>query len=294
MAPPPEIPPGPQEVFITHDHQSRRTIFYIPKRLKKKRRSLVICLHGGGGTPEQFIRHTRRSFNKLADRNNFIVTYPEALNKFWNDGREDSVSLSHYDKVDDIGFLSKVMDYAIDSFRVDPDRIFVTGMSNGGLMSFRLACELSTKVKAIAPVAASMALDQLVQCSADTAVSVMMINGTRDPVVPYEGGQITVFGQERGSVLPVEEAIDFWIRENGCKGKMSKRDIHNVDMLDETRSEKFIYTNCRNNAKVVLIKIYNGGHTWPGARQSLPQKIVGKTAKDFNASNEIWKFFKSL
>ena len=293
-SPPTDIPPGNKEVEYSHDNELRRTIFYIPKKLKRRKRSLILCLHNDDETIESMMRLTRRSFNRLADENGFIIGYPEALNKYWNDGREDSISLSHYNEIDDVGFIEKVIDYGIDSFHVNPSRIFVAGMSNGGFMSLKLACELSQKINGIAAVSASLALDQLVNCSADTTVSVMLINGTRDPVMPYEGGEMIFDDRSQGSILSSEETVNYWLRENECKEKMTMRDVSNSNLFDETRSEKYMYTNCENNAKVVLIAVTNGGHTWPGGRQYLGERVVGKTAKDFDASEEIWKFFKGL
>ena len=292
--PPPEIPPGPKEVQFGHDNAIRITTYHIPKKLRKRRRSLVICLHGGDETPESFMRITRRGFNKLSENNNFVVAYPEALNNYWNDAREDSISLSHYEKVDDIGFIDKTVQYAIDSFRIDPQRIFVTGLSDGGLMAFRLACELQGRIKGIATVAASISLDQLVECNIDTTLSIMAINGTRDPVLSYYGGQMIVDDMERGSMLPIEDAIEFLLEKNGCTEKPTHRDIANRDTFDETRSEKYIYSNCSTGSKIVLIKVNNGGHTWPGGRQYEGQRNIGKTSRDFEATSEIWKFFKGL
>lgn len=293
-APPTDIPPGTREVEFFHDEYLRRTKFYIPKKLKKRKRSLILCLHNENETPESMMRLTRRGFNKLADQNGFIVGYPEGLNEYWNDGREDSISLSHYNNIDDVGFVERLIDYGVDSFRVDPSRIFVTGLSNGGFMTFRLACEISKKIKGIAVVSASLALDQLVTCSSDSTISVMIINGTRDPIMPYEGGEMIVDDRSQGSILATEETIDFWLGENTCKEKSTKRDVPNTNLFDETRSERYMYNNCKNKTKVGLITITNGGHTWPGGRQYLGEKVVGKTSRDFDASQEIWRFFKGL
>lgn len=289
-----DIPPGNKEVEFSHDQYPRQTKFYIPKKLKKRKRSLVLCLHGEEETTESILRLTKRSFNILADQHGFIVGYPEGLYNYWNDAREDSISLSHYNEIDDVGFLEKVIDYAIDSFRVDPSRIFINGFSNGGLMTIRLACEIPSKVKGFAVVAASLTLDQLVECKSDTTISLMMINGTRDPIFPYQGGQIMVDDKAQGSVMATEEAVKFWLKENKCEEKATVKDIPNIDTFDETRSEKISYTNCENGNKIVLIRVNNGGHTWPGGRQYQNEKSIGKTSKDFNANEEIWRFFDSL
>lgn len=292
--PPPEIPPGPKQVQMAHDNSIRNVLFHIPRKLKKRKRSLVICLHPEDETPESFARITRRTFHNLSEQHNFILSFPEALNRHWNDAREDSISLSHYNDVDDVGFIEKVVTYAIDSFRVDPQQIFAVGLAEGGLMTYRLACEIPEKFKGFGAVAASMSLDQLVECRADTSISLIAINGTRDPILPYEGGQIMADELERGSILPVEDAIDYWVKQCECDEKYVLKDMANRDTFDETRSEKLTFDDCKDDRSIVLIRVNNGGHTWPGGRQYEGQKNIGKTAKDFDASVEIWKFFKDL
>lgn len=294
QAPPPEIPPGNKEVEFIHDSIPRRTNFYIPKKLKKRNQALILCLHREEESPESMARLTRKSFNDLADQNGFVVGYPEGLNKYWNDGRTDSISLSHYNEVDDVGFINRLINYTVDSFSVDPGHVFITGMSNGGLMALRLACELSVKIKGVAVVSASLALDQLVTCSPDSSVSLMMINGTRDPVMPFDGGEMVWEGRSQGSVLSAEGAIHYWLGENNCKEKSSKRDVGNTNLFDETRSERVEFQNCENGTEVALVTVTNGGHTWPGGRQYANEKAIGKTSKDFDAAREIWKFFKGL
>ncbi len=293
-APPPEIPPGPKEVQFGHDNHIRNVTFQIPKKLRRRNRSLVLCLHDGGDNPDGIARITRRGFDKLSETNNFILGYPEALNEYWNDAREDSISLSHYNEIDDVGYIQKVIEYAIDSFNIDPERVFVAGFSEGGFMSFRLACEIPGKIKGFAMVASSLPLDQIVECTPDTTVSFMMINGTRDPILPYEGGQMTIEEQELGSMLAAEEAIKYWLEENECTDRSSTKDMANRDTFDETRSEKVTYSNCKNKNKIILIRVVNGGHSWPGGRQYQTKKNIGRVSQDFVATEEIWKFFKSL
>ncbi len=293
-APPPEIPPGPKEVQFGHDNHIRNVTFQIPKKLRRRNRSLVLCLHDGGDNPDGIARITRRGFDKLSETNNFILGYPEALNEYWNDAREDSISLSHYNEIDDVGYIQKVIEYAIDSFNIDPERVFVAGFSEGGFMSFRLACEIPGKIKGFAMVASSLPLDQIVECTPDTTVSFMMINGTRDPILPYEGGQMTIEEQELGSMLAAEEAIRYWLEENECTDRSSTKDMANRDTFDETRSEKVTYSDCKNKNKLILIRVVNGGHSWPGGRQYQTKKNIGRVSQDFVATEEIWKFFKSL
>jgi polyhydroxybutyrate depolymerase len=294
IAPLPQLEPGPRLVQFGHDNYIRNVNFHIPKNLRRKNRSLILCLHDGGSDASGMMRITRRGFNKLSERNNFIVGYPEALDQYWNDGREDSISISHFRDIDDVGLIEKTIAFAIDSFRVEPERVFVAGFSEGGLMTASLACEIPEQIKGFAIVAASLSLDQLVECSPDTTASMIMINGTKDPILPYDGGQMQIDEKTVGSMLAAEEAISFWLEQNECSDQCSLKDIANRDTFDETRSQQTTYSDCKYKNKLVLIKVVNGGHTWPGGRQFDGEKSIGKVSKDFEATQVIWRFFKSL
>jgi polyhydroxybutyrate depolymerase len=126
-------------------------------------------------------------------------------------------------------------------------------------------------------------------------VPVIFINGTHDPLVPYDGGYVTVFKQKRGKVLSVEKSLEAWRRINNCSVKASEKVIPDISTGDKCNAVKTEWVNPENqNIKVVEIKVKNGGHTWPGTRQYLPRKLIGNTNRDFNGCDEIWSFFNSL
>lgn len=125
-------------------------------------------------------------------------------------------------------------------------------------------------------------------------VSVLFINGTTDPLVPYKGGNVTVFKQKRGKILSVNESVKVWRDINNCSIKTEDFDFPDVDKSDDCSTDKRCWINAKNSKiKVALVRIENGGHTWPGTNSYLPKKIIGNTNGDFNACNEIWEFFKS-
>ncbi len=160
-------------------------------------------------------------------------------------------------------------------------------------MSFRLACSLSDRIRAIAPVTASIPPAILPLCGSESPVSLAVLNGTDDPLVPYYGGQIRVFRQQRGEVLSTDETIRIWLTKNRCTPE------HKVTALpdltkDGTRVTKTEYNQCGTGSKVVLYRIEGGGHTWPGGRQYLPVRLIGRTSRDINACDEIWSFLRSL
>ena len=264
---------GIERSFILHMPSGNNTSVKIP---------LVICLHGGGGQGKGMDRLT--SFNDVADKYVFAVVYPDGIKKNWNDGRNVTKKTVEGNEVNDVKFISSLIDSLIVEYNIDSSRVYVTGISNGGIMSFRLACELSDKIAAFAAVASSMTEDQSENCKLSTGIPVMIIFGDADPLVPYEGGEIK---GKRGKIIPVKETVDFWIKNNGCSDTpVEHSTIDNED--DETSVEKFVY---KGNADVIFLLIKGGGHTWPGGWQYLPKIFIGRTSKEINASEEIWKFF---
>lgn len=270
-------------------------MFYSPllKPTHSDKRPLLFVLHGGGGTNRGMLRLTKGRFNELADRDGFFVVYPQGIDKSWNDGRLDKISGAHRKGIDDVGFFRALIEHLVAAYPLDSKRIFVTGISNGGLMAFRLGCSLPDKIRAIAPVTAQIpsAIESL--CRSDSGVSLVVFNGTEDPLVPYNGGQITVFRRERGAVLSTDETIRIWRKKNRCTSEARATQLTDI-AADGTCVTKIEYTQCAAESKVVLYRIDGGGHAWPDGRQYLPVRLVGRTSRDINACDEIREFFRSL
>jgi polyhydroxybutyrate depolymerase len=226
--------------------------------------------------------------NPVADREGFIVAYPDGVDKQWNDGREIFAAAN----IDDVGFLSTLIDHIARRYNIDPGRVYATGISNGGLMSFRLACDLSEKVTAVAAVTAALSDDLLRHCSPSQPVSVLLINGTQDPLVPWGGGQIKVGRQERGTVISTPDSIQFWVTQNHCWGPPNVSWEPDVNLKDGTRVRREAYEGCRDGTEVVLYAVEGGGHTWPGGQQYLPKSLIGRTSRDIDANELIWHFFE--
>jgi polyhydroxybutyrate depolymerase len=271
---------------ITVDGIERTYILHIPKSLDNtKPAPLVFALHGGGGTAKKM--NTLTKFNKVSDEYGFILCYPQGIDKHWNDGR--MVNITHIDgvEVNDVKFFSLLIDTLLEKYNIDSARIYSCGISNGGMMSFRLGCELSSKIAAIAPVAISMSEYLYSSCSPGKPVPVLLIFGTEDPLVPYEGGSISF---NRGEVVSVKKTVEFWVKNNVCNETPVVTEIDNED--DGTSVKKLVYSGSTARNEVVYYHIPGGGHTWPGGWQYLPKLIVGRTSKEFNASEVIWKWFK--
>lgn len=280
---------------ITWDGLERTYLIYIPSSWNKiKSMPLVIALHGGGGTGKRMVKLTQGGFNTLADKEGFIVVYPDGIEKHWNDGRgEDETGWrAHIENIDDVGFISALIVHLANEYNINKKRIFVTGISNGAKMTFRLACELTDKIAAIAPVAGSMIEDMSVYPKPSKPLPVLVIHGTEDPLVPWTGGDIQLGRRKFGRVISVSETVKFWVNHNNCYSSPLISYEPDKDPRDGTRVRKEVYDGCKDNTEVILYAIEGGGHTWPGGWQYLSERIVGKTSRDIDANEVIWNFFK--
>jgi polyhydroxybutyrate depolymerase len=273
---------------IIHEGRNREYHLHVPASYDgTKPFPLVIVLHGGGGNSKQIEKFT--GFSKLADRDDFIAVYPQGVDGQWNDGRDVRQSRAHRLKIDDTGFIVKMIKEITAKYRINPNRIYACGISNGGFMSLRLACELPETLAAVGAVCAGLNPYLARNRRPATMISVLIMNGTEDPLVPYNGGKVSVGKMERGGVLSTEDTVNFWLGYDGCTAKPFITGI-NPDTTDGTEIEKYDYI-CPST-EVVLYKVVGGGHTWPGGAQYLPEAIVGKTSRDINATETIWEFFK--
>ncbi len=242
---------------------------------------LVLFFHGGKSKAEGMDRLT--GFNAEADENNFVIVYPKGIDERWNDGRGSELATA-----DDVGFVRALIDQLVQNDRIDPARVYATGISNGAILSHCLACELSDKITAIASVAGTLPTNVAQNCRPSRPIAVLMIHGTKDPLILWEGGTGNKKGQIGGSTLSVTETIQFWASKNGC-GTIPQSTPVTDSMDDGTTTMREEY--CPN---AILYKVIEGGHTWPGGRQYKPETIIGKTSRDFEATKLIWEFFDGL
>lgn len=284
---------GIQEKFLQWQDIDRRFLVYTPSNLEEKsKHPLLVVLHGGGSKADHMLRFTNNGgFMRIARREKFIVVYPDAVNNSWNDGRAVNKKSAH---IDDVGFISELIDYMIKNYNIDPTRVYVTGVSNGGFMSFRFACERGRKIAAIAPVISQMSEYLVQNTSPEVSMPVLLMNGTMDPLVPYNGGQVMVLGKARGSVLSTEDSINYWVKHNQCKTKPIVKKLQEKSKKDNCYIVKHTYTGGENSSQVVLYEVVGGGHTWPGGRQYLPVKMIGPVNKDADAAELIWDFLKNF
>ncbi|MBN1375375.1 MAG: hypothetical protein JXA01_04400 [Dehalococcoidia bacterium] len=269
----------------------RSYLIHLPVSYDRNRSwPLVIALHGGGGTGRTMDALT--DFNALADKKGFIVVYPEGFEHHWNDGRDNSNIIAQAKNIDDVGFISTLIDLLQKDLTIDRQRVYAAGISNGAMMCHRLGCELSDKIAAIAPVAGNIPQKMVPIWSPPRPVSVLIINGTEDAVVPYEGGEISFLSLKTGKVISAADTVNFWITHNGCVAASETDRLPHLNPEDSTLTVIDRYTGCQDNVEVVFYTVNGGGHTWPGGLQYMPERMIGKTSRDFKATEIIWEFFE--
>jgi polyhydroxybutyrate depolymerase len=283
--------PGLEAASLRVDGLTRTFQFYTPRGYDADQAApLVLVFHGGFGEGLQVAR--RLGFAPVADREGFLVIYPDALEDHWNDGRE-----STGDGPDDVAFVRALIDYAAKQRNVDLDRVYATGLSNGGYFTQRLACELDGEIAAFAPVMATMPVPLRRACRPGRPVPMLMISGVDDPLVPYGGGVLRrgkALGGRGGEVIAVPDAAAYWADNNGCARDPEQAMLPDRDPGDGTRVRVTRYEDCEAGAAVRLYAVEGGGHTWPGARERKRiRHIVGATSYDIDASEIIWEFFEA-
>jgi polyhydroxybutyrate depolymerase len=220
--------------------------------------------------------------NDLADTHGFMVCYPQGtINE--NTGQTHWNANLTFSTIDDIGFLSELVVTIQEEFNTNPEHTFVAGMSNGGFMSYTLACERSDLFKGIASITGTMSGYDWNNCNPQMGLSVMQMSGTQDRVVPWDGSMSTQGGW--GGAPHILEVIDLWAEVNECT-LTETVDFPNIVTTDNSTASLYKYTTEFDNRQVWFYQIDGGGHQWPG--------WGGSGNQDIKASEEIWKFFQRL
>jgi len=255
---------------------TREYMLYIPAAYTGNTAvPLVFNLHGY--TSSNAAQAVYGDFRPIADTANFLIVLPNGTldnqgNRFWNTFLGNS-------NVDDVGFIRDLLDTLQATYNIDANRVYSTGMSNGGFMSYSLACELNDRIAAIASVTGTMIQSKLNACNPARPVPVMEIHGTADNTVPYTGSPISTF-------VSIPTLMAKWVDFNNCNPTPTITQVPNTNTTDGCTAERQLYTGGDQGSTVEHYKITGGGHTWPGALFN-----IGVTNQDFNASKEIWRFF---
>ena len=260
---------------ITHDGIQRDYILYIPEIYDGNTTvPLVLNFHGFGSSASQQMFYG--DFRDIADTEGFLLVHPEGTtfigNQFWNVGFPGISST-----IDDVGFTEALIDELATLYAIDLDRVYATGMSNGGFMSFLLACQLSEKIAAVASVTGSMTQDTFDDCNAQRPTPVLQIHGTEDDVVLYNGNTLSI---------PIADVISYWVDHNNSETTPTTTTFPDIDPSDGSTIEHSVYEDGDNGITTEHMKVIGGGHTWPGSVIN-----TGGTNQDIDASMEIWLFF---
>ena len=278
------------EGIVNTSNQQRVFLIHLPVNYKPGvPLPVVLLFHGGGGTYKQMQRYM--GMDAIADRENFITVYPNGIDKQWNDGRDFKPAVAAND---DVQFITQLLDTLLQKYAVDKNRVFVTGISNGGFFSLYLSYKLCNRLLAAAPVCANIPEKIFSSFFPAQPISLLLINGTADPLVPYAGGRVgNVFTGGRGNCISTDSTIKRFITINHTSATPLVTLLPDADAKDQCTATRYLYTGGTGNSKVCLVKITNGGHTLPGAGQYLPKIIVGRVCNDFKGSEMVWDFFKT-
>jgi polyhydroxybutyrate depolymerase len=239
----------------------------------------IIVLHGATMTAESTIRVS--GFAEAVAAHGFTAVFPQGLQRQWNDERAGGPG-----GADDVSFLSALVDRLVRDGVASPGHIYLAGISNGGMMSFTMACKAGSLFRGIGTVIANMPAG-LARCDLP-ALPLLMINGTADPLVPYEGGGVGFMGG-RGDVWSVKRTAELFIRRNGCRGH-DEQVLPSRSSFDATTTTRLTWSSCQSGKSVTLYKVNGGGHQISGERAFLP-RMLGRSSGDFRAADEIVEMF---
>ncbi|HUS68865.1 MAG TPA: PHB depolymerase family esterase [Kofleriaceae bacterium] len=265
--------PLDQDLTLMVGGVERRYQLHVPASYDPHQATpVVLNFHGLGSNATQ-----QKFFSRMIDKSDaegFIAVHPDGTGtgrQSWNGAGCCDAALAN--DVDDVGFVAAILDAVEKELCVDTRRVYATGMSNGGFMSHRLACDLSARITAIAPVAGVNAMGD--SCKPARAVPMMQFHGTMDMLVPYDG-------MPQYGFPPVVKMFGDWAKRDACTDGTPKETFKKDDTTCQS------YTACGNGAEVILCTVDGGGHTWPGG---IPVASLGKTTDAISATDAMWTFF---
>ena len=274
---------------ITVDGLQRTYRTYVPRGLAKGS-SLVVVMHGSGENGGQIRVGTGYGFDRLADAHGFAVVYPDAYQGYWDVCSVVGAVNAKGLKIDDVKFLTGLADRLVGEIGVDPSRVFAVGGSRGGSMALRLALEAPSRFRAVAAVSASVPTPENFQCKpvGSGTSSVMIMNGTEDPIVPFNGGDVNLLGffYRNGKVRSSRESAQYFADLNNIAGTPETREIR---VADGVRVEQVLWRN-QTNVEVELVAIHGAGHGIPQPYRRRP-RLLGPSVKEPNGPAMIWSFF---
>lgn len=291
--PAPEMPPLSGTVtkgVVEVGGRKRTYTSYVPRGLGKSA-ALVLAMHGSGEDAAQMRVETGYGFDRLADEHGFAVVYPNGFEGYWNGCNIAGDYRANTLDIDDVGFLKAVVDKFVADIDVDPARVFATGVSRGGSMALRLALEAPSRFRAVAAVSESVPTPENFKCTpaGPGTSSVMIMNGTEDPLVPFDGGEVSLFGLfiKRGHVLSSRASGQFFADLNHIGGTP---EAHQTTLIDDVRMDEVLWRD-GSSVEVELVAVHGGGHGMPQPYRRHP-RLLGPSPKAPNGPEMIWAFFE--
>jgi polyhydroxybutyrate depolymerase len=275
---------------ITVGTQPRTCELTMPATDGSSLRPLIIVLHGGTGNGAGMRAITSEGFDSISRRDGVVVCYPNALHGHWNDDRGAAGAKPSTELADDTAFIRALIQELIRSRKVDPHRVYATGISNGAIFCYRLARELGPVIAAIAPVCGLLPVDAR-PLPWRVRVPALLIVGTADPLMPCAGGNVG--GRlARGKVCSVEDTITALKVWNQVVGDPIQDPPVDAIAEDGTalESARWIATATPDVPTMQVLRIVGGGHTWPGGKQYLSERLIGRTSREVGACEAIWSF----
>lgn len=288
----PELPGTLQRAQLDWGGIPRSYTYYLPAAVAAAP-PLVLVFHGSGGDAAQARLLYGYAFEVLAEEFGFIVAYPDGYQRHFNGCRRAGPYAANELDIDDVGFMGAMVDELAQRHRIDRRAVFATGVSNGGQMALRLALEAPGLVAAVAPVATSMPAPDNMDCErAGEAVSFLLMNGTDDPMNPYEGGSVALYGLwgNRGKVLSSGDTVDYWVELAGYRD--GPRQFNFDDRVaDDDSTVSLALWAAPGRETIALYTIHGGGHSAPNPEIRMP-RLLGGSNRDVYAARLIWNFFQ--
>jgi polyhydroxybutyrate depolymerase len=276
---------------LTVDGRERSYVLQAPKSPRGPL-PVVFFFHGGGGRGENMAAF---GYRELTAKENFLAVYPTGWKNNWNDGRNAARIAAQQEGVDDVKLVRAIVDDLAARYEIDRSRVFATGASNGGIFSHYLAAKAADLFAAIAPVIGGLAEPVAPDFQPSHPISLMVIQGDADQLVPINGGAIS--NQDRGGrIIATEAMLQLYRRHNGITGEPEEALLPDTDPDDGCRALVRRYPPGKDGVKVEYWLIQGGGHTMPGRRRVLVgglEAYLGKTCRDFDGLEAIWEFFKT-
>lgn len=266
---------------LVHDGTTRAYRLSLPDDMDDTQAyPLAILLHGVGGTGQGLADYV--AFHESAT--DWVVAYPDGIEGNWNDGRAEIQSEFNGNAPDDVAFLTVLIDDLSTTYAINREQVYVIGLSNGGIMSMQMGCDQSDLITGIGVVTANFPVDMT--CEPTSPLQVVIINGTEDPLYPYDGGDIS---EDRGTIISTDDTVAFWVEHNNCADSTTSTIDENE--TDNTSLEYTSYSGCDAGGSVEFYSVVGGGHTWVGGNQYAPPSLIGATSREGNAADILLQHF---